>query len=218
MKNILITGGSKGIGFETVKLLSDKYKFYVISRNIDLLSSISSENVEHISFDLSKKENYHLLDELLKDKQIDVLINNIGGGPHSKIQNITVEKADESINLNLFANIYITSIISKQMIKQQKGLIINMSSVHGLTGNPNSSLYSAGKFALRGFSESLFYELKKHNIKVTTIYPDVTNTDLIPKNILNRDKMIQPEHIANVIQNIIDMSEYITIKEIVLHS
>lgn len=217
MQNILITGGSKGIGFETVKLLCDKYKFYVISRNKDLLTTINNENIEHIEFDLSKKENYHLLDEILQDKQIDILINNIGGGPHSKVQNITIEKAEESINLNLFANIYITSIISKQMIKQQKGLIINMSSIHGLTGNPNSSLYSAGKFALKGFCESLFFELKKHNIKVTTIYPDVTNTDLIPKSVLNRDKMIQPEHIANVIKNIIEMSAYINIKDISLY-
>ncbi len=217
MQNILITGGSKGIGFETVKLLCDKYKFYVISRNKDLLTTINNENIEHIEFDLSKKENYHLLDEILQNKQIDILINNIGGGPHSKVQNITIEKAEESINLNLFANIYITSIISKQMIKQQKGLIINMSSIHGLTGNPNSSLYSAGKFALKGFCESLFFELKKHNIKVTTIYPDITNTDLIPKSVLNRDKMIQPEHIANVIKNIIEMSAYISIKDISLY-
>ncbi len=217
MQNILITGGSKGIGFETVKLLCDKYKFYVISRNKDLLTTINNENIEHIEFDLSKKENYHLLDEILQNKQIDILINNIGGGPHSKVQNITIEKAEESINLNLFANIYITSIISKQMIKQQKGLIINISSIHGLTGNPNSSLYSAGKFALKGFCESLFFELKKHNIKVTTIYPDITNTDLIPKSVLNRDKMIQPEHIANVIKNIIEMSAYINIKDISLY-
>jgi len=217
VQNILITGGSKGIGFETVKLLCDKYKFYVISRNKDLLTTINNENIEHIEFDLSKKENYHLLDEILQNKQIDILINNIGGGPHSKVQNITIEKAEESINLNLFANIYITSIISKQMIKQQKGLIINISSIHGLTGNPNSSLYSAGKFALKGFCESIFFELKKHNIKVTTIYPDITNTDLIPKSVLNRDKMIQPEHIANVIKNIIEMSAYINIKDISLY-
>jgi len=214
--NILITGGSRGIGFEIVKLLSPNNKITVLSRTIEKLKEL--ENINWIEFDLTNDANYINLNDLLKDIEFDILINNAGGGAHSKIQNISIKKIDEAINLNLKQVIWITHLVSKKMIKNKKGLIINIASIHALRGNQNSSLYSATKFALRGFSESIYYELKKHNIKVTTIYPDLTNTTLLPKGIKGREKMIQPHSIAILIKNIIELPQELIVKDITLSS
>jgi 3-oxoacyl-[acyl-carrier protein] reductase len=211
--NILITGGSRGIGFEIVKLLSPNNNITVLSRTIGKLKEL--ENINWIKFDLVNDTNYINLKNIL-DIEFDILINNAGGGAHSKIQNISIKKMDEAINLNLKQVIWITHLVSKKMIRNKKGLIINIASIHALRGNQNSSLYSATKFALRGFSESIYYELKKHNIKVTTVYPDLTNTTLLPKGIKGREKMIQPHSIAILIKNIIELPQELIVKDITI--
>ena len=218
--NIIITGGSKGIGFEIVKRLYENNKITILSRTLGKLNPeiIKSENINWIEVDLSDESKYGFIREQLKEKSFDILINNAAGGAHTKIQKFNMKKITESINLNIKQVMWITHIISKNMIKNKTGLIINIASIHALTGNPNSSLYSATKFALRGFSESLYYELKKHNIKVTTIYPDYVNTDLLPNNIRGREKMLQPSSMAILIENIIKLPKEMIIKDLTVSS
>jgi len=214
MKNLLITGGSRGIGLEIVKSLNKKYNIINISRTLGGLEEF--KNVEHISLDLSSSEAITRLETILKTKQIDILINNAGGGAHSKIQNISISKMNEAINLNLNSAIILSHLISKRMIKNKSGQIINIASIHALQGNANSSLYSASKFGLKGFSESLFYELKKHKIKVTTIYPDLVDTDLLPKSFKGRDNILKPQNISNIVDYILDLPENMVVKDLTL--
>ncbi|MBN2694500.1 SDR family oxidoreductase [bacterium] len=217
--NILITGGSRGIGFDVVKKLSSmNHSITVISRTEGFLSTLENSNIEWIETDLSKVEEYEKLTEKLKNRYFDVFISNAGGGAHSKIQHITQKKINEAINLNLNAPIFITSIVSKEMIQRKSGIIIFISSIHGLKGNPNSSLYSSSKFAIRGFAESLYEELKKHFIKITTIYPDYVNTSLLPSGVSDRDKMLSSEDVADVICKVIDLPKGVVIKDLTLSS
>ncbi len=211
MKTLLITGASRGIGLEIVKSLEQEYHVINISRSLGALKEL---NIEHIELDLSDSNNFSKLENILKNKKIDVLINNAGGGAHSKIQNVSIEKMQEAINLNLNTAIILTKIVSKDMIKNKSGQIINIASIHALSGNANSSLYSAAKFGLRGFSESIYSELKKHSIKVTTIYPDLVDTALLPKSFKGRDKILKPENISNIINYILNLPENIVIKDL----
>jgi 3-oxoacyl-[acyl-carrier protein] reductase len=189
-----------------------------ISRTEGLLSTLKKNSVKWIESDLSKPESYQEIEEKIKNNLFDVFISNAGGGAHSKVQHINQKKIDEAVNLNLNAPIFLTSIVSKEMIQQKSGVIIFISSIHGLKGNPNSSLYSSTKFAIRGFADSLYEELKKHHIKVTTVYPDYVNTSLLPSGVQNREKMLSPESVADVICKIIDLPKEVVIKEITLSS
>ncbi len=211
MKTLLITGASRGIGLEIVKSLEQKYNIINISRSSGELKNL---NIENIPLDLSDSSNFPELENILKNKKIDILINNAGGGAHSKIQNVSIKKMEEAINLNLNSAIILTKIVSKNMIKNKRGQIINIASIHALSGNPNSSLYSASKFALRGFSESIYHELKKHNIKVTAIYPDLVDTELLPKSFKGRDKILKPENISDIINYILSLPENVVIKDL----
>ena len=214
MKNLLITGGSRGIGLAIVKSLEQKYNIINISRSLGELKEFKS--VEHYSLDLSDSENLTKLENIIKNKKIDVLINNAGGGAHSKIQNISIKKMQEAMNLNLNSAIILSHLVSKNMIKEKSGQIINIASIHALTGNANSSLYSASKFGLRGFSEALFYELKKHKIKVTTIYPDLVDTELLPISFKGRDKILKTENISSLISYILNLPENVLIKDLTI--
>jgi len=213
MKTLLITGGSRGIGLEIVNVLEQKYHIINISRS---LGGLKGKDIEHYSLDLSKSENYPELENIIKNKKIDVLINNAGGGAHSKIQNVSLNKMEEAINLNLNSAIMLCKIVSKNMIKNKSGQIINIASVHALNANANSSLYSAAKFGLRGFSEALYYELKKHNIKVTTIYPDLVDTELLPKSFKGRDKILKPENISNLIEYVLNLPQKMILKDVTI--
>lgn len=211
MKTLLITGASRGIGLEIVKSLEQEYHIINISRS---LGALNGSNIEHIELDLSQNSNLPKLENILKNKKIDILINNAGGGAHSKIQNISIEKMQEAVNLNLNTAIILSKIVSKNMIKNKSGQIINIASIHALSGNANSSLYSAAKFGLRGFSESLYYELKKHSIKVTTIYPDLVDTELLPKSFKGRDKILKPKNISDIVNYILNLPDKVVIKDL----
>ena len=212
MKTLLITGGSRGIGFEIIKTLKSRYNIINISRTLGKLKDFN--DIENILMDLSENNNFLKLEEILKNKKIDVLINNAGGGAHSKVQNISFSKMNEAINLNLNTAIILSKIVSKNMIENKSGSIINIASVHALTGNSNSSLYSAAKFGLRGFSESLYLELKKHKIRVTAVYPDLVDTELLPASFKNRDKILKPQNISDIINYILNLPENVVIKDL----
>jgi short-subunit dehydrogenase len=212
MDTLLITGGSEGIGFEIVKKLINSFEIINISRNLGKLKEFNK--IRHISFDLSNIDNYFELSKIIKDFKVDILINNVGGGAHSKIQKITLDKLKKSLSLNLESAIFLSHLVSKNMIRNKKGQIINIASIHALNGNPNSSLYSASKFGLRGFSDALHKELKKHNIKVTAIYPDSVDTKLLPASFKYRNKILKPQDIADIVKFVVNLPPNVIIKDL----
>lgn len=215
-KKALITGGSRGIGFEIVQgLLKRNFEVTIISRTAENLKNLP---IIHHSIDLADSSTPKRLSDLFKDTQFDLLINNAGGGAHSKIQKISAQKLHEALQLNLSNAIFLTHLISKKMIQQKSGQIINMISIHGLGGDPGSSLYSATKFGLRGFTEALFHELKQHHIRVTALYPDLVNTSLLPASTPKRHKMLTPKEVADTVLNIIDLPNTVIIKELSIYS
>ncbi len=107
--------------------------------------------------------------------RIDILINNAGSGLIAPIETIRVEDAKTLFDTNFFGAVNCTQAVLPHLKKQHSGHIVNMSSVAGLRGIPNSSMYCASKAALLAFSDALRLEVKPHGIYVTTICPSRTN-------------------------------------------
>ena len=172
-KIIVITGGKGNLG----KYLTDKLSIK------NTVISLSHYDCDITSTNSIKKTVKNIIK---KYKRIDVLINNAGIMKFDKVDDIKEKDIYKTFNVNTIGTINMTREVLDYMKRENKGIILNVSSIRGITGAPTKSIYSASKFALQGFSDSLRYELKDTSIKVTNIcggqylgsvtYRDIYNT------------------------------------------
>lgn len=189
-KNALITGATGGIGLAIVEVLSKKFNLILVARNEKKLDEISSKNnsiLKCMKCDLSDVNEIKILTEkIIKDKiNIDILVNNAGINNDSLFLRMNSDKWEDVIKTNLTSNFHLTNQISKLMIKQRWGRIINITSVVGHTGNVGQANYSASKAGIIGMSKSIALELAKRNITVNCISPgfiESNMTDLLSEN------------------------------------
>ncbi len=131
---------------------------------------------------------------------VDILVNNAGWGKRAPVVKANVEDWDRTFRLNLRAPMLLAQKFLPAMIARGEGAVINIGSVSGKTGEANGAAYSASKFGLIGFTQSLFEEVREHGIKVSVILPGFVDTPLIPPNRrLDRSKMIQAADIAEAV-------------------
>ncbi len=197
MKTALITGSNSGIG-KAIKaeLEKNSYKVYGVSRkNGEIICDLKDTKTLHVK-----------IKEFLKTTDIDLLVNCAGVGVFAPHEEISFEKINELIDVNLKAPILLTNLCLRSL-KKTKGHIVNISSVEATKHSKFSALYTATKSGLRDFSLSLFEELRKSGVRVTNINPDMTKTAFFdelnfePSN--KENTHIQPEDIAKTLLHII---------------
>ena len=186
-KVILITGISSGFGKQTAKLLAEKGHIVYGTVRKD---SEPDQQVHQLKMDLTDTESIQKAVSMVmaKEGRIDVLINNAGmhsGGP---IETSPIENIKLQMDTNFLGLVLITREILPIMRNQGGGIIINFSSIGGLMGLPFQAFYSAGKFAIEGFSEALRMEVKAFHIKIVLINPG----DFHTSNTANRRNFLAP--------------------------
>ncbi|MFL2679324.1 MAG: 3-oxoacyl-ACP reductase FabG [Alphaproteobacteria bacterium] len=182
-KNVLITGASRGIGKVICEELIKNYNLLVVGRNKKSLEDLFKNNehvLERFECDLENLgEISSMAEEIIKKKiPIDILINNAGMTDDSLFIRMNYEKWQKVINTNLNSNFHLTNLISKIMMKQKWGRIINITSIVGHTGNLGQANYAASKAGIIGMSKSIAAELAKWNITVNCISPGFIETDM----------------------------------------
>ena len=137
-----------------------------------------SERFLHEAVDLSDREACERFVRAVMDRfgRIDVLVNNAGIARHGVLPTFAYDEIDEVIDLNLRATIQITKLVSRRMLRQRSGRIINISSIVGLSGYRGLSVYSATKAALDGFTRALARELGSRGITVNSVAPGYLRT------------------------------------------
>lgn len=183
-KVVVVTGGSRGIGAEIVKFLA-KLGYKVVlnyNKSESYAQDVKKElnNVEIFKADVSKKEEANALIDFAIKKygKIDVLINNAGIAQTKLFTEITDEDWNNIINTNLNSAFYCSREAVKNMIHNKSGLIINISSIWGITGASCEVAYSTSKAAINGFTKALAKELGPSNIRVNAIAPGIINTEM----------------------------------------
>lgn len=196
-KVVLITGASSGIGAGVARRLAKEgAKVVLAARRKELLEGLSGEIIAQggKSFPLPVDVTDHaavqkMIDgTLAKYGRLDVLVNNAGLGFSADVKDIEPDKLRLQVAVNLVGLIECAQAALKPMLAQGSGHIINISSLAGLVGAPGSSVYSATKFGVIGFSDALRREVYKQGIRVTTFCPGFVATDfsLRLKKILKR--------------------------------
>lgn len=187
-KTIIITGASRGIGKEMARHLAKQGNKIIANYNKseenakELQRELKKENIEIDIFkaDVSKREDCKKLVEytIEKYKKIDVLINNAGISVWGPFTELTDEELHEIMNVNLYSAIAMTQETIKYMIKEQKGCIINISSIWGMVGASCEVAYSVTKAGIDGLTKSLAKELGPSNIRVNSIAPGTVDTQM----------------------------------------
>lgn len=180
----LITGASSGIGFEIARYLaSKKFELILVSRNREKLESIQKKlatKTTIIVMDLSNEQKVKELCVLIKNQNIDMLINNAGFGNFGEFSDTDLSNDLEMINTNIKAVHILTKYALKNMIKHDAGYILNVSSAAAfLPGGPLMSTYYSTKSYIYKLTEAINYELrvKKSNVVVSVLCPGPVDTN-----------------------------------------
>ena len=187
-KVIIITGASRGIGRETAKLLARNGHTVIANYNKsaekakELQEELKKENINIDIFkaDVSKREECKALVEyaIEKYKHIDVLVNNAGISIWGQFTDLTDAEIEEIIRTNLYSAIAMSQEVSKHMIHEKQGCIINMSSIWGMVGASCEVAYSVTKAGMDGLTKALAKELGPSNIRVNSIAPGAIETEM----------------------------------------
>lgn len=183
-KCVLITGGAGSLGIELAKRFLKNKKTTVILVDISTERlEIAKKNLPGVRVERCDITNYEectkLINKLLTDYKVDTLINNAGIVSKKPFLQLTNKDIETTFKVNAIAPIYLTKLLLPRMIKEQRGHIVNISSVAGLVGANKLTDYCASKFALVGFHAALRTELFKYNnIHTTCICPYFFHSEL----------------------------------------
>ena len=185
----LVTGSSSGIGRDMARVLNDKgYDLIITARDKEKLEELKKElnskndkNVEIIIKDLSKEEECISLYNEIKEKYkfVDVVINNAGFGLCGQFKDTSLEKELDMIDTNIKALHILTKLFLKDMVKEDKGRILNVSSIAGFMPGPLMATYYSTKNYVLRLTQSIKEELNKSksNVKISVLCPGPVNTN-----------------------------------------
>ena len=222
----LVTGASSGLGRSiSLKLAIENFHVILSSRNLEILNSVkyciesNSGDCTVIPLDVGDEHSVQDLENTCKKIGfVSVVINNSGIGLFIKIEYNSTEDWDRMINMNLRGAFLISRAFIPQMHEHNRGTLVFMNSVAGKYGYPFSAGYVASKFGLRGFAESLRNELRKFNIKVTSVHPGAVNSPFWENTNANfpRNEMMQDNEVADMIVHAITFPGIAVAEEIVV--
>ena len=204
-KVALVTGAGRGIGRAiAIALARAGCEVVITARSIDQLTAVRREIsafqgvARAIQADLTRDDDIESL--VQSCGPVDFLINNAGWGRRAAVVRAKVEDWDQTLRLNLRAPMMLAQKLLPTMLAKGAGAVVNIGSVSGKSGEANGAAYSASKFGLIGFTQSLFEEVREHGIKVAVILPGFVDTPMIPPGKhLDRSKMIQAVDVAETV-------------------
>lgn len=230
-KVAVVTGGTRGIGFETVRqFLLNGAKVCLLGSRAETvdkaIQTLKSENQDFrvIGFypNLTSESEVAKTFESVKAEfgKIDILINNAGISSSTPLVNFSEAEYDKIADINI-KSVFICSKVAVPYLKETKGVILNTSSMVSVYGQPSGVMYPASKFAVNGITKSLARELAPMGIRVNAVAPGITETDMVsalPKQVIEPliktiplGRIGTPADIANAFLFLAsDMASYIT--------
>ena len=225
MKNILITGASKGIGRAIAEKIADENTtLYLHGRDRQSLTKTSElvassgATVNELIYDLSDVAETNKLADAVDCDTLDVLINNAGMTVTKEFEKISHQEWQKIFDVNVTAPFL---LIQKLLPKIPKGgSIVNMLSIASHKGFPGWSAYCMTKFALEGFVQSIREELRSKEIRVINIYPAATETDIwndVPGE-SDFEKMLSSDDVAKAVVNALEQPQAAVMEDIIIRS
>jgi len=230
-KSALVTGATSGIGEAVAKMLAQMGVNVILhGRDDERLQTLQTKlqrdynTIETISFDVrNKKETISKIEELLKKREIDILINSAGlAVGFDRFDEGNIEDWEEMIDANVKGLLYTTRLILPQMRKRDKGHIVNLGSIAGIMAYPKGNVYCATKAAVGMLSDALNVDLADTNIRVSCVEPGAVETNFSnvrfkgdtkkAKKVYEGYKPLSAEDVAYLIIYILNVPDHVNIQ------
>ena len=217
----IVTGASSGIGAAIAgRLCGLGYEVFGFGRDFEKEGSVDTERFHPVVCDLLDTDRLcRSVKEIASQHQVRILVNNAGVGYYGLHEELSPAKIKELVRTNL----EVPMILSQQLLrnfKKHAGIIINISSVTATGSNPHGCAYGATKAELTSFSHSLFDEARKYGVKVVTIAPDMTKTDLYRNADFREgdeeESYLLPEEVADAVEFIVTRRDGMVVTDITL--
>jgi len=223
----IITGGGRGIGRAiALTFAKEGVNIAVVARTDPEIEGVAKEirelgvNAIAIKTDVSNEDQVEAMVQKVMDEfgRIDLLVNNAGVAEHAHVQDIKTNVWDLTMNVNLRGVMLCTRAVYRNMLDQESGYIINISSGSGKHGSARYGTYSTSKFGVIGFTESLAAEGRQYGIKASVICPGPVATRMRASNHAGEDplKLMQPQDIADVALFLVTQPKRAYIGEVVV--
>lgn len=215
----IVTGASSGIGFEISRTLCRLgYEVFGIGRNFN--KEFSDPKFHKIICNLLDTETLlNTVQEIVSQNHVTVLVNNAGTAYYGLHEELNAQKIQQMVRTNLETPMILTCWLLREL-KKNKGCIINVSSVTATGTNPHGCAYGATKAGLSSFSHSLFDEARKYGVKVITISPDMTKTNLYRNADFSEgeesESYLLPEETAKAVEYALSQREGLVVSDITL--
>ncbi|OGJ15846.1 hypothetical protein A3K73_01625 [Candidatus Pacearchaeota archaeon RBG_13_36_9] len=204
-KTALITGSSKGLGRElALEFARNKYNIIIHGREQDALKEVEiiagkeGVNVFTVVGDITQESTINALAEEAKTRNISILANNAGIYLNKPAEEMTMEELRTVMEVNFFAHVCLTKKILPVFLSKGRGFIVNINSLAGKQGGLGESAYAASKHSLRGFFDSLRYEVTKKGVRILDVYSGAMQTQMT-KARETYPLLMKPEEVAEVI-------------------
>jgi NADP-dependent 3-hydroxy acid dehydrogenase YdfG len=214
LKTAIVTGASKGVGYATVKLLSESgYKVIAVSRDLSKVSELVSDNVEVYRLDITSSEEIKKFYEKYKEITLDLLVNNAGGGAGpTSIINETMDNFRRAYDINVSGPMYLSQLFVPCMKKSGSPTIIFISSLGGKYAYRSGGNYTNAKRGMMALVDTMRLEFPEYGIKVTEICPGTIDTQQE-----KREIAITAEDMAECIRWVSELPKHVNINHIELN-
>jgi NAD(P)-dependent dehydrogenase (short-subunit alcohol dehydrogenase family) len=215
----LVTGGSSGIGFAIARMLRDEeFDVTVAARKPDKLQAAASDLGAHrVAADVSREEDCIRLVAAHRDRfgRLDLLVNSAGVGIAGRVEELSTKYWDLQLGVNL-RGLFLTTREALPLLKQARGLIVNLASIAGTIPTPGLAAYGASKAAVISLTRSLNAELTSDGVRATAICPGFVDTPMADWAGIPSDEMIHPDDCAEVVRMLLRLSPPARIPEVVI--
>jgi 3-oxoacyl-[acyl-carrier protein] reductase len=221
-KTYIVTGGSSGIGYHLVKKLGEVGRVILLARSAEQTDLVDNSVVFGINTDVRSLQQFLHAKEKIQNtfhiEQIDGLINCAGIGYRQPLLELTEQDYENVFATNVKGLMFATKTFL-DLLTNDTGIICNISSIAGIKGFSEWSLYCASKFAVEGFTQSIRHELRPRGIRVMSVRPGSVDTPIYAY--LSREEkrdFIDPATIATLISALLDIPQKAVVEDIFINN
>ena len=215
----LVTGGSSGIGLAVARMLHDEgYELTLAARRQERLEAAAGElGAQAVVADVRKEDECERVVSTHRERfgSLDVLVNSAGVGVSSRVEDLRTKDLDLQLDVNLRGLLLVTRA-ALPLLKESRGLVVNLASLAGTVPGPGLSVYAATKAAVISLTRSLNAELEADGVRATALCPGFVDTPMAAWSSIPGEQMIQPEDCAEVVRLLLRLSPSARIPTVVI--